>query len=61
MTPEQLKQARQALGLYQQAMADELGVSRVWVGLMERGEKEIEPRTALAVECLLRRAGKWPL
>lgn len=59
MASEKLKEARQLLGLSQQVLADEIGLTRVMVGLMERGEKAIELRTELAVECLLRRAGKW--
>jgi transcriptional regulator with XRE-family HTH domain len=59
MTSEQLKEARQQLGFSQQALGDQIGMTRVMVGLMERGDKQIELRTELAVECLLRRAGKW--
>lgn len=55
MTPLELKQARQSLGLSQQALAAELGLTRVFIGLMERGEKPIETRTELAVLYLLSR------
>lgn len=47
------KQARKLLGLSQSALADKLQISRVMVGLMERGEKTIEHRTELSVWCLL--------
>lgn len=53
MTGAELKQARQLLGLPQHALADRLQITRVMVGLMERGEKNIEHRTELAVWCLL--------
>ena len=48
-----LLQARLKLGLTQQGLADALGMSRVMVGLMERGERPIERRTWLAVQHLL--------
>lgn len=53
MTGHELKQARKLLGLSQSALADKLQISRVMVGLMERGEKTIEHRTELSVWCLL--------
>lgn len=49
MTPSELKQARQKLGLTQQKLADELGLSRVMVNQMEKGVHGIERRTELAV------------
>ena len=48
-----LKQARHKLNLTQHGLADALGMSRVMVGLMERGERPIERRTWLAVQHLL--------
>lgn len=57
MTYEELKKARQKPGLSQQELADSIGMSRVMIGLMERGEKPIEQRTELAVRCLLYEAG----
>ena len=53
MTPADLKTARLALGLTQQGLANALDISRVMVGLMERGSKSIERRTELAVKFLL--------
>jgi transcriptional regulator with XRE-family HTH domain len=35
--PDMLRQAREALRLSQGEMADKLGVTRTWVGLLERG------------------------
>lgn len=56
----ELKKARQRLGLSQK----ELGVALGWSGAkqvsnLELGYRPITMQTALAVECLLRRAGKW--
>lgn len=57
-TPAGLKSARKALGLRQAALAELLGLHVVTVSRMETGAPgyPIEPRTALAVECLLHRA-----
>ncbi|GLT00146.1 hypothetical protein GCM10007897_15300 [Sphingobium jiangsuense] len=52
MQPDELKELRKALGLSQQEFADALGVSRVLVGQMERGQAPIERRTALAARYL---------
>ncbi len=52
MNPAELKALRQRLGWTQDRMADELGISRVYVGLMERGLKSIERRTELSVRYL---------
>jgi len=53
MTGEELEQARRKLGLTQQQLGDELHLSRVMVGLMERGKKPIDRRTDLAMRYLL--------
>lgn len=58
MIGEELKEARRKLGLSQHGLGDELGMSRVMIGLMEREEKPIEPRTEMAVWCLLYEAGE---
>lgn len=57
--PEQLKKARGMLGLSQKELGEALG----WTGAkqvsnLETGARPITEQTALAVECLLRRAGK---
>lgn len=49
MQGDQLKAARQSMGLSQADLAEHLGLSRVFIGLMERGDKPIEARTELAV------------
>lgn len=60
MTPEKLEKARYMLGLTQTEMGQALG----WTGPkqiqnLELGHRPITKQTVLAVECLLRRAGKW--
>ena len=57
MKGKELKEARQKLGLSQSALAYAIGMSRVMIGLMERGDKPIEKRTELAIWCLLYEAG----
>lgn len=57
MTPPELKQARQKLGLTQQALAEKLDMTSRAIGGMERGEFPIEVRTDLAVKYLLTRQG----
>lgn len=54
MTSQELRHARRKLGLTQQQLADKLGLTRVFIGMMERGERAIEKRTALSVLYLLR-------
>lgn len=55
-----IKKARQALNLSQAGLAKELG----WTGAkqvsnLETGVREMQKQTELAIECLLRRSGKW--
>lgn len=52
-TGRDLKSIRSALGFNQQSMADALGLTATFIGLMERGEKPIEPRTEMAARQLL--------
>lgn len=52
MQGDDLLKIRQALGWTQQVMAAELGLTPQFIGMMERGEKPIEVRTALAVQQL---------
>jgi transcriptional regulator with XRE-family HTH domain len=53
MQGDELRAMRKALGMTQAAMGDALGVSGVYVGMMERGEYAIERRTELAVRYLM--------
>lgn len=58
MQGEELKAIRKALGLTQAKFAEELGITGVFVGLMERDERPIERRTELAARYLLLMADK---
>lgn len=51
-----LKRLRLSLGLSQAEMADQIGVSRVYFGLMERGKKPIARRSAAAAQAALPKA-----
>ena len=53
MNGKQLKQARKRLGLSQSGLGEAIGMTREMIGLMERGEKQIERRTELAIRCLI--------
>ena len=53
MQPEELKALRMKAGLSQAELAQLIGMSRVTIGLMERGEAPIEKRTAIAARCIL--------
>ena len=48
-----LKAVRKTLGLTQGQLAAKLGLTGTFIGLMERGEKSIGPRTILALQALL--------
>lgn len=52
MQADEMKQIRKALGLTQQQLADQLGLSRVIIGLMEREQAPIERRTELSMRYL---------
>lgn len=49
MQGEELKAIRKAIGMSQGQFAEALGLTGTFIGLMERGVKPIEKRTALAV------------
>ncbi|TDW65393.1 helix-turn-helix protein [Novosphingobium sp. PhB55] len=49
MNPAEFKAIRNGIGWTQQRLAEELNVSREYVGLMERGMAAIERRTELAL------------
>lgn len=59
MTSLQLKKARQLLGFSQSQLAKQLGWSVKQVSNLETNARPIQNQTELAIECLLRRAGKW--
>lgn len=54
-----LHHARKLLGMSQSGLANELGWSVKQVSNLETGARPIQKQTELAIECLLRRAGKW--
>ena len=49
MQGHELKALRKGMNLRQASLAQALGITPQFVGMMERGEKPIEPRTALSV------------
>lgn len=49
MQPDELKAVRTEMGLTQGELAQRLGLTPQFIGMMERGDKPIEQRTALAV------------
>ena len=49
MQPNELREIRREAGMSQAELAEAIGMSRVTIGLMERGEAPIEKRTELAV------------
>lgn len=53
MQGHELKAIRKSMDLRQVALANALGLTPQFIGMMERGEKPIEPRTALSVLYLL--------
>lgn len=53
MQPHELKSLRKEMNLRQAGLAKALGLSAAFIGMMERGEKPIEPRTALSVRYLI--------
>ena len=59
MNKDQIKQARQLLSLNQSEFAALLGwTTKRNIVNLEKGDKECTVQTALAIECLLRRANK---
>jgi len=53
MHADELKALRRRIGMTQAHLAEALGLSIKWVGLMERGDAAIELRTELAVRYLV--------
>ncbi len=53
MTPEELRIARMRLQLTQAEFGDLLGLTGQFIGMMERGQKPIEVRTALSARYLV--------
>jgi transcriptional regulator with XRE-family HTH domain len=62
MTAEQLKKARLSLGFDQKEMAEALGWSGPQqISNLESGRRPVMTQTALAIECILRRRGLYPM
>ena len=62
MKNEFIRLARFKLGdLTQQQLADQLSINKMTVHLAETGKNEAKPWLLLSIECLLRRADKWPI
>jgi transcriptional regulator with XRE-family HTH domain len=55
MQGSELKALRKATGLSQAELADAVGLTSTYVGMMEREQKAIEPRTEAAARFLLDR------
>ncbi len=53
-TPEEIKELRARSGITQKALADLLGVTRVYVGLLERAEKQPSKTLKLALNYIER-------
>lgn len=58
---EWLRRARAALLLTQADFGNEIGITKTEVYRKEKNQRPITQVQVLAVECLLRRAEKWPL
>ncbi len=62
MRNEFIRLARFKLGdLTQEQLADQLSINKMTVHLAETGKSEAKPWLLLSIECLLRRADKWPI
>ena len=57
MQPDEMKSMRKAAGMSQAELGEAIGLSRVTVGVMERGEAPIEKRTGLAVRYVVEHGG----
>jgi transcriptional regulator with XRE-family HTH domain len=60
MQAEQLSALREAMKMTQGELAEALGLTSQFIGMMERGEKPIEKRTGLAVRYLNFVTGGFP-
>jgi len=63
MTPIELRAARHALGMTQQDMADNLGVTRVYINRLENTHHPIPKPTEIAIKAilLLGHPDHWPV
>jgi len=61
MSGARLRDVRRRLGITQAALGVALGISALEISRKERGVRKITKQQALAVECLLWRAGGEPV
>jgi transcriptional regulator with XRE-family HTH domain len=54
-----IKQAREFMGISQRELGNIIGMTGQHVSNIETGSKPMKRQTRLAVECLLRREGRW--
>jgi transcriptional regulator with XRE-family HTH domain len=59
MTPQELRAAREAMGITQQELADKLGVGQGTISRWEAGERQPPPLLDLALERLQGRDWSW--
>lgn len=52
MQGEEMKALRKGAGMTQDDLAEAIGMTKTYIGLMERGAKPIEKRTAIAIRCV---------
>jgi len=57
VTNSELRQIRRRLGLTQRELGEQIGLTNVMIGQMERGESPIRLTTAMAAWCLLYESG----
>jgi DNA-binding XRE family transcriptional regulator len=62
MKNEFIRLARFRLGdISQREFADQLGCTKQTIHVIESGKQDCKLTMLLAIECLLRRADKWPI
>ena len=61
MENEFIREARFKLRLTQEELADQLGCTKQTIHFAESGKRDAKITLILAIECLLRRANKWPI
>jgi DNA-binding XRE family transcriptional regulator len=57
MIASELKNSRKILGLSQEDLANKIGLTREFIGFMERNKNPIDIRTELSIKYLLLKSG----